>query len=221
MEDPHQGHDSRPLLVLDINGVLVRKLSKCDAQGSGGAWHMSKGHHPPAGRHHPPAGRDHQTGRQDQKKSRPTVIETKTAIFEVRPGTYEFLDQCFQEFHVAIWSSTTFTNANVLIDQIFTHEQREALVFKWFRDRTRYDPDYGKDESVKEFDTVKMINDIYDCPAPTFQRRWTSGNVLLLDDTQQKMRFNEEKNYLIIAEDDKSLVDRLPEIRRRFEALKK
>jgi hypothetical protein len=161
------------LVVLDINGILVKKNNKHD---NGGGWKVNHPHH--------------------NKKHNNDIIETRGAIFEIRPGAREFIRKCFEKYHVAIWSSTTFTNAQPIIDELFDH--KNELVFRWFRDHTEYDPEYGIKADIKDFDTIKTINTIYS--NAMFMRKWGPKNTIIIDDSHQKLRFNDEKNYIVIPD---------------------
>lgn len=168
------------LLVLDINGVLVKKISKHE---QGGGWSAAgdvKKH----------------SGKNKRKQSREDVIETKGAVYQVRPGARDFIKHIFEKYHIAIWSSTTYTNISPLIDALFNEDQKHALVFRWIRDRTKWDPEYGTNPEIMDFDTIKPIDEIIQCP--TLLRKWKENNILLIDDSKQKLRFNPEKNCLVI-----------------------
>ena len=168
------------LLVLDINGVFVKKISKHEQGGGWSAAGDSKRH----------------SGKNRRKQSKEDVIETKGAVYQVRPGARNFIRQIFESYHIAIWSSTTYTNVAPLIDALFNEEQKHALVFRWIRDRTKWDPEYGINSEIMDFDTIKPIEEITQCP--TLLRKWKEDNILIIDDTKQKLRFNPDKNCLVI-----------------------
>ena len=172
------GHSTKDrkdvLIILDINGILVRKNNKHD---HGGGWKRETSH---------------------SKKDDSRFIETKGAIFEIREGVRDFISSCFENYSVAIWSSTTFTNANPIIEGLFTADQKANLVFKWFRDHTKFDPDYGTDPEIKDFDTIKSLVDVYQ--SAMFNRRWTNKNTIIVDDTMRKLRFNPENNCVVVLE---------------------
>jgi len=60
-----------------------------------------------------------------------------------------------------------------------TPEQKEKTKFFWYRDHTRYDPDY----SIKEYDTIKLIKDIVESPTVNYQRLFKIEDILLIDDS--------------------------------------
>lgn len=173
------------LLVLDINGTLVRRLGPGEIQ----AAPRASGKNPPG------------LVPSKKEKKKPLareIIQGKSFTYQVRPGAKEFLRRCFEHFQVAVWSSTTYSNVHPLIESLFTYEQQRQLIFRWDRDRTQLDPDFRSDPAVKDFDTIKPISEIANCP--TFLRRWNSRNILLIDDSPRKTRFNDDKNVQIIPE---------------------
>jgi hypothetical protein len=185
-----QDNKQNNLLILDINGLLVKKHSKFDLNPF-------------------------------QKKellTKKDIIDTKTAFFEICPGTREFLLKCMQLYTLAIWTSTTYSNANLIIDKLFTVKEKNSLAFIWMRDHVRYDPNYGIDPNITDFDTVKILDDVY--TNAMFQRKWKSNNTLIIDDSFQKLRFNNPKNIVVVENcnniDLRSFNDLLNTINNKF-----
>lgn len=116
----------------------------------------------------------------------------------LRKGVRKFLNWCYQQYTVAFWSSTTHKNAEIIINHILTVVQREKTHFFWYRDHTQLDPDYGKDPNVIESDTIKLLSRVVSHPSINLCRRYSYNNILLLDDTMMKTRFNFKKNILTI-----------------------
>jgi hypothetical protein len=172
-------HVKNTLVILDVNGILVKKNNKHD---HGGGWKTGAN--------------GHKNGNNNNKRHGPELIETKGAIFEVRDGARVFIQACFENYQVAIWTSGTYTNANPVIEALFTADQKKDLVFRWFRDHTKYDPEYGTNPEIHDYDTIKPLEDIYQCAQ--FVRKWTAKNVLIIDDTYLKHRFNNQNNCVIV-----------------------
>lgn len=124
-------------------------------------------------------------------------IELNSYRVVMRPGLPEFLKFCYDNFMVAFFSSTHYVNANAILEHILTPDQRKATIFFWFRDHTHFDPDYGKDASIKDHDTIKRLDDVLECPTINWNRRYNSSNTILCDDSEKKTRFNDNKNIII------------------------
>ena len=138
----------RPLVVLDINGVLVHRSTMTN--------------------------------------------------FNLRPYLDECLDALFDLFDVAIFTSMTKKYGSLAVNQIFTGEQQEMLKFVWYRDRTSWDPEYGKIKTVKQHDTVKPLSYILDSPTVNDKRQYDRFNVVMVDDSHRKMKINTSDNYIIV-----------------------
>lgn len=142
----------------------------------------------------------------------------------VRPGAREFLEFCYQNFDVGIFSSTTYKNASPILDFLLTAEQQKKTKFKWFRDRTSLDPQWGSselsadpswdldefhDKKIEQYSTVKKIGDVLSAPQINEDRKYTLENTLIVDDSLMKMRFNPKKNVVIVAPFEKEEDDLL------------
>lgn len=155
----------------------------------------------------------------------------------IRPGAREFLEFCYQNFDVGIFSSTTYKNASPILEALLTPEQQKKTKFKWFRDRSSIDPDYNSsgrraepswdldefiDKKIEQYSTVKKIADVLSAPQINEDRKYTLQNTLIVDDSPMKMRFNQKKNVVLIApfeKEDDLLFTLGDELLRRFEGL--
>lgn len=151
------------------------------------------------------------------------IIETPRYLSVVRPGCYNFLDHCYQNYNVGFFSSTTYSNAGPILDAILNQDQKKATIFRWFRDRTRLDPDYGK-EGITHFDTVKIIQDVLDCPIVNPRRIYNIKRTLIVDDDLKKLRFNCKENNVLMKKyqgekDDNELIELAGLIDQLFESL--
>lgn len=122
-----------------------------------------------------------------------------------RPGTLAFLRYCQCIVDIAIFSSTTKKNVIPIIEYL----NKENIYFKfvWCRDRTKPDPDYKINPNIKDYDTIKLIYDVID----SFNY-YNISDVLLIDDSYNKIRFNNPKNYILV----KSFVPSLYNINENF-----
>lgn len=123
-------------------------------------------------------------------------VESKSYWIEPRPGAKDFISYCLEKWNMAVWSSTTYPNSQPMVDALFTEEQKRRLVFVWYRDRTRLDPEFSDKPHIQSFDTVKNLEDVYS--HPFFDRKWTKRNTIIIDDSPTKTRFNPPANVFLI-----------------------
>ena len=133
----------------------------------------------------------------------PEWVETKSYLCRLRPNCREFIEYILdhKNLRLGIWSSTTYPNSQPIIDSILTKEQQKNLEFVWYRDRVKLDPEIElkyQDHTIKTFDTVKILNDVF--LHPTFERKWNETNTLIVDDSSRKMRFNSAQTVYIISQ---------------------
>lgn len=159
-----------------------------------------------------------------ERLSHSDLLELKSYSVMLRPGYREFLNFCYEHFTVAFFSSTTRQNANAILEKILTPEHKSKTLFRWFRDRTQLDPHYGIIPEIEKHDTVKKLEDVFNCPLFNEDRKYGLGNTLLCDDSAQKTRFNESKNIVIFPEfkgdpNDRVLSEMTQTLLDRFEQL--
>lgn len=115
----------------------------------------------------------------------------------LRPYYKEFLQHCYNYYHVGIFTSGNHKNTKIILDALLTKEQLKNTAFIWCRDRNRLDPDFNTDIFTTNFDTIKYLQDIYDNPIVNENRIYNASNTLLLDDSYRKCRFNNPNNVMI------------------------
>jgi hypothetical protein len=154
----------RPLLLLDVNGVLCRKVN-----------------------------------RRDDIPLPPDCIRLLGCDVIPRPGYKELLAHCFANYSVGIFSSTTERNVTKILEGLLTAEQNASLMLRWFRDRTRLDPDYGMETNIQRHETIKMLCDVFDNPILNEPRHYTLHNTILVDDSYLKVRFIDPQANVVIV----------------------
>lgn len=137
----------------------------------------------------------------------------------MRPGCREFLEFCYAGFTVGFFSSTNKWNVDAILKKLLNSEQQKTTAFKWYRDHTHFDPD-------TEYATIKKLQDIFDNPVVNENRKYSSENTILLDDSEAKTRFNDPNNIIICEaftgkEDDRFLFELMELIPQKFENLVK
>jgi len=95
-----------------------------------------------------------------------------------RPHLDEFLKYCWVEFQVAVWTSSSPTYAETVVENIFIGSERP--LFLWARDRCtrRFDPETGDFYWVKNLKKLK-------------RKGYRLSSILMIDDSPEKL----EKNY--------------------------
>ena len=106
-----------------------------------------------------------------------------------RPSLQPFLDYCFTNHSVMIWSSATPSNVSAVCAQVFSLERRRELLGEWGRDTL----DLSNAEYYAKTQVYKRLDRIWDGVAlrnahPDAARggRWGQANTLLLDDSMLK-----------------------------------
>lgn len=158
-------------------------------------------------------------GKDEKPNDNLELLELNAYKVVMRPGAREFLEFCYKHFTVAFFSSTTYPNANAILEKLLSPEQKKATPFRWFRDRTHFDPD-----AKKEYDTIKKLSDIFDNPMVNSDRKYNERNTILCDDSAVKTRFNDPKNIVVLTpfkgeEDDTALFETMELLPIRFAAL--
>lgn len=103
-----------------------------------------------------------------------------------RPGLERFLDYCFENHHILIWSSAQPHNVAGLCEKIFTAAQRELLLGQWGRDTLGLTPQQYK----QRVQVYKNLGTVWKDPAlqsrhPDFATggTWGQHNTVLVDDS--------------------------------------
>jgi hypothetical protein len=151
------------------------------------------------------------------------TVDTGKYTVVIRPGAKALLDFIYKFADVGFFSSTSVTNAKNIINSLLTKSQKKRAKFMWFRDRVQLDPDYGQ-EGVSKFDTVKNLTQIFLSPELNESRKYSPLNTLIIDDDFKKVRFNDERNILVVPsyrvsdeKDDTNFI--ISQIREKFEEL--
>jgi hypothetical protein len=117
----------------------------------------------------------------------------------IRPGIKEAILSLSKRYCIGIYSSTTSHNLVKINDAIFG-ESSDLFIFVADRHLTQLDPRYGKDPSIKEYDTIKLLDCIWKHPIYNSKRKWNSSNTLLIDHDYRKIEFNPPDNILVVPE---------------------
>ena len=116
------------------------------------------------------------------------TLELDKYIVVIRPDVRSFLSKCYSFGKVGFWSSTNQINAEPILKHILTEEQFEGALFKWYRPKTRPDPETSK------FATMKVLDDLY---ASKIVSSYDFANTVICDDEQTKLRKNPVENCVI------------------------
>ena len=127
-------------------------------------------------------------------------VNIKNYKLYIRPGVQDFINRLLKSYKVAIFSSTTNKNLFCVLDIVLGPKIMKRLTFIWDRSRTRHDPDYGKDSSIKSHQTVKILKDVWKNPIINPRRIWNQTNTICIDHEFSKLRFNQRENIIIIPE---------------------
>lgn len=103
----------------------------------------------------------------------------------------------FSNIDVAIWTSA-WSKKNIQAIRRLFGQNTERLKFIWLRDRTRRDPNFPN-----SYRTIKLLDDIIENAVINKDNHYTHDNVLIVDDSDEKLRFNVENSRFIWKGDEK------------------
>ena len=106
-----------------------------------------------------------------------------------RPSLQTFLDYCFANHSVLVWSSATPSNVTNICSKIFTPEQRQQLLGEWGRDTLDLTTNeyYSKTQVYKRLERVwEGVALRHSHPEAGNGEVWSQANTLLLDDSVLK-----------------------------------
>ena len=176
------------LLVLDMDGFLVHKKFMASLPETLG-------------------------DKNDKSSNDDNIIKLKSFDVTVRNHCVDFIEGLLSEYEVAIWTSMLWYNVNEILKHLFGKNFKNKFAFIWNRDHVLLDPDYNKDEisrhddyenetfpEISKFNTIKDLRLVWQ--NTKFNRKYTSENTLICDDSLIKMRFNPKINVLLITDFD-------------------
>lgn len=109
--------------------------------------------------------------------------------YESRPRLSQFLDYCFANHTVLLWSSAKPHNVNRICLQLFRKKQLDMLLGAWARDTLSLTPQ----QYSSRVQVYKRLDRIWDDPTfalkhpeAHFKARWSQENTLLIDDSMIK-----------------------------------
>lgn len=116
----------------------------------------------------------------------------------IRPRMRDMIMRLSLKYKVGIYSSTMNKNIEKIIMLMFGRDNPFIIIAD--RKYTKLDPRYEKDIKVKSFDTIKVLENIWENPVLNINRKWNATNTLLIDHDYNKIRWNDEKNILLVQE---------------------
>ena len=122
----------------------------------------------------------------------------KNCVFVKIPTCRQFLKWCFANYTVAFFTSMMLENAEKILTDILTPNQRKRILFVWGREHVKLDPDFGVDEKITRYDSIKLLSDVWQSAMVNTNRKFNETNTIFCDDSERKHRFNPEKNILIV-----------------------
>ena len=117
-----------------------------------------------------------------------------------RPGCRELVQTLCYKYHVGIFSSTTKYNLDKILHWLLGQKLLDQIKIVADRSRTKLDPRWKKDSTIKKHDTVKMLTDIWADPCFNYDRQWHNDNTIIVDHDLHKIRLNDPRNRLLLAE---------------------
>jgi hypothetical protein len=129
----------------------------------------------------------------------------KEGDFIFRDHVKEFLEFCYSYGDVGFFSSTTKKIGYKILEKILTFDQFKKTKFFWYRDHVKNDPDYLINNNINKYDTIKLLDDVISSSSINYERIYGYHNTIIIDDSWNKLRFNNSENCIIVRENDSLL----------------
>ncbi len=163
------GQLDRPLIVLDLNGVLCYR-HRCSKK---------------AMRYLPKFGLEN--------------FKVGAHMVYLRPFAKEFIKYCLDNYHLGFLTSTTKKNAEPILKRLIPKEDWSKVKFFWYRDHTQADPEIGTNPLTPNHSTIKKIDEILASKEINPDGIYNYHNVTICDDSKRKLRFVPPKNYVLVG----------------------
>lgn len=132
---------------------------------------------------------------------------------ELRKDALTFLEELLSRTSrqpkkaVALWTSSKASTFASYLPRILG-DLYHRLEFVWDRQMCTLDPDFRVDQTpIKAHSTVKLLSTVLSNPMINEDRRWTVDNVVIVDDSEVKLRYNPLASSRIVKwEDDLMLL---------------
>ena len=136
----------------------------------------------------------------------------------VRPNLAQFWEVLFSlsnddvSFYFGIWScSNKFIFEKILPRIIPEKYYPHKFLFIWDRNMCELDPDFEENSKIESHDCIKKLDTILKNPVANKLRKWrwdeTEKNILIIDDSEMKLRFNPEESKLVFSKFEKNIFD--------------
>lgn len=106
-----------------------------------------------------------------------------------RPGLDNFLGYIFTHFSVMVWTSAQPENAQLMVNKIFTKEQRNKLLAVWARDTLQLTPNQYHNKTTVYKRLTRIWTGEFKLHFPSLDQSspgWDQTNTILIDDTSVK-----------------------------------
>lgn len=113
---------------------------------------------------------------------------------QCRPGLSKFLDFIFENFSVMVWTSAQPNNAMLMVDALFTNNQKEMLLGIWARDTLGLNEQQYRDKVL----VYKKLERVWEGEFRILHpggmldgigsAQWDQANTVLLDDSVHKAK---------------------------------
>lgn len=122
-------------------------------------------------------------------------------------GLVDLVRRCWAEGRpeVAVWTSSTGPVARRKLQRIFTRAEIKRFLFVWTRNMVKMDPAWAG----TSHQTIKLLDDLLLHPYINAGMRYDPGNILLVDDSPEKLRFNDPRSSWVWDGDVQALARRL------------
>lgn len=128
-------------------------------------------------------------------------IEVGKYYIKKRKNLIQFMDELIsRSINIGIWSSSVYQNMDPVLKAIFPKHIHDKILFILDRSYCDLDPDYGINPTIKSYATVKNIDRIISNPVYNRERFFNIGNIIIVDNSLTKLRFNPKENNIVIED---------------------
>lgn len=136
-------------------------------------------------------------------------FQVKKYTYFPYPGVHDFLLDICRKYKIGFFTSITEKNAKEILETLLENTE---VKYEFILDRrfVKLDPEYKSYRKLNEYDTIKLLSDVFNSPIVNHHRIYNKFNTIIIDDSYLKIRFNHPRNVILFDNVDmRSIIDKL------------
>ena len=121
------------------------------------------------------------------------------SITYLRPGLFEFLDYCYNNFFVSFWTTGTNNYCKAVLDSILTEKQlkQTRMIFSRFKDNQVIDLINNKKYKIDKINDkiCKPLDFLYN--NENYKKKFNKNNTIIVDDNPIHIAINQRNSIFI------------------------